>query len=284
MDNSEEEEEEPGTEVTLHIYDVSHSEKVVKVNDILEKLGTGAFHAAVEVYGLEWSYGKAFGCGIFHNLPKTCKAHHYRESHPMGRTSLRETEVHDLLQDMHKDWPGASYDLLSHNCTHFSNALCERLGVGSIPSWVMNLGAAGAAVERGLVFFHKAVKAPLIIAKAKANEIDHEIRAIIDAGKMRRGANPWSSYHFGDFARGLVAAGQDRKGKAPGTRGTVGDAVVGVATVVQADRRAPPSLHPAVIHVPAPAGLIGKYGNLPGKTASEVSLIQGTPVPPVPVL
>lgn len=44
---------------------------VLEANDLLHKLGTGIFHAAVEVYGLEWSYGKSKGLdGFFSRLVK----------------------------------------------------------------------------------------------------------------------------------------------------------------------------------------------------------------------
>ncbi|CAK9066474.1 unnamed protein product, partial [Durusdinium trenchii] len=60
-----------GTSVTLHVYSVSASQTVRKVNRFLGHLSTGAFHTAVEVHGKEWSYGFAEkGSGVFCCNPK----------------------------------------------------------------------------------------------------------------------------------------------------------------------------------------------------------------------
>merc|ERR1712156_1170272 len=64
----------------------------------------------------------------------------------MGETSTPVDEVLSLIWLLKKEWPGEAYSTLSHNCCHFSDELCQRLGVGSIPRWVMNLAGAGAAI------------------------------------------------------------------------------------------------------------------------------------------
>ena len=77
------------------------------VNEVLRPLGTGAFHAAVEVHGKEWSYGQTMGGhGIFENPPKECEQHTYRESIHMGYTDLTPFEVQMLIADMAKRWRG----------------------------------------------------------------------------------------------------------------------------------------------------------------------------------
>lgn len=45
--------------VLLHIYDVSGSSAMEQVNQLLRPAGTGLFHAGVEVFGAEWSFGGA---------------------------------------------------------------------------------------------------------------------------------------------------------------------------------------------------------------------------------
>jgi len=124
------------------------------VNTLLRRLGTGAFHCGVEVYGCEWSYSdialapgeKAVGTGIFCCQPRHCEGHSYSESIPMGTTAMSEGEVLTLVSLLKKEWPVQAYSTLHRNCCHFSDELCQRLGVGSIPRWVMNLAGAGAAV------------------------------------------------------------------------------------------------------------------------------------------
>ena len=62
--------------------------------------------------------------------------HKYRQGIPLGKTSLSEIEVTDLLAALSDDWLGGEYSLLRRNCCHFADALCRRLGVGGIPDWV----------------------------------------------------------------------------------------------------------------------------------------------------
>mmetsp|Transcript_79599 Transcript_79599/g.200200 ORF Transcript_79599/g.200200 Transcript_79599/m.200200 type:complete len:299 (+) Transcript_79599:83-979(+) len=172
------------TPVTLHIYDVTTDDFISKVNKYLQPIGTGAFHGAVEVYGLEWSYGYVEnGTGVFQCTPMQCSAHHYRESVSMGTTRLSEEQVENLLQQLMHDWPGMDYDLLRHNCCHFCDDLCCRLGVGNIPDWVTNLAAAGATLEDGVYHAVSAGRAAAIIAAAKAGEIDarYNIQGIAQA-------------------------------------------------------------------------------------------------------
>eukprot|EP00931_Biecheleriopsis_adriatica_P077242 TRINITY_DN50846_c0_g1_i1.p1 TRINITY_DN50846_c0_g1~~TRINITY_DN50846_c0_g1_i1.p1 ORF type:complete len:565 (+),score=100.96 TRINITY_DN50846_c0_g1_i1:29-1696(+) len=132
--------------VTLHIYDLGS--KLSGVNVLAKAIGTGAFHAGVEIYGREWSYGGTDGgTGVFHNPPRGCTAHSYRESIAMGFTSMTKQEVDKLILELAKEWQGPSYDLLRHNCCHFSDALCIRLGVGPVPSWVTSLAGVGAMLR-----------------------------------------------------------------------------------------------------------------------------------------
>merc|ERR1719387_178411 len=110
-EGKEEHEPEP---VALHIYDLGPS--TAKMNAFFYAVGSGAFHAGVEVYGTEWSFGcytdGPFGTGIFCVPPKGCEAHMYRESVPMGKTPMTKKEVKALLSRLCREWPGCNYDLL----------------------------------------------------------------------------------------------------------------------------------------------------------------------------
>lgn len=146
----------PVAPIVLHIYDVGLAQEVQQVNNILRPFGLGAFHCGVEVYGWEWSFRGKCGddtmsscsdnSGIFCCRPRTSDGHVYREAIPMGKTAFSEAEVLDLIHRLQDEWLGRSYDILTKNCCHFSDELCRRLGVGGVPSWVLNLAGAGAAV------------------------------------------------------------------------------------------------------------------------------------------
>jgi len=163
------------SQVVLHIYDVSTDQRVQRVNEALRAVGarSGAFHAGVEVYGKEWCYGYvAFGTGVSYCTPKCNVSHRYRESIVMGVCTFKPEEVADIIRQMQKDWPGDDYDLLSRNCCHFTDALCRKLGVGSIPAWVTELATAGATLFRTVSTATSAVQDAVGAAAFKAVELD----------------------------------------------------------------------------------------------------------------
>lgn len=172
-----------GAPVTLHIYDVSNKKRVRFVNNVLSMMGSGAYHAAVEVYGREWSFGyKASGSGLFSTTPGGCQAHHYRKPIPMGNTECTEDQVYDILQEMSAKWRGKDYNLLRHNCTHFSDTFCQALGLQGLPRWVMSLAASGTRLE----------------------DINH-------IGYEARSGSPQGHTGYGDLPRGLLEMGRARR-------------------------------------------------------------------------
>lgn len=159
--------------VTLHIYDVFSDDRVQAVNDVFRTVGTGAFHAGVEVFGQEWSFGcTGSGTGLVSCEPKGNIAHRYRESLVMGTTTLSLVELEKLLAQLGKEWPGDEYDLLLHNCCHFCDAFCGRLGVGPLPVWVTNLAGAGARLAVGVSAAASSVNEMAVHAAERAIELD----------------------------------------------------------------------------------------------------------------
>ncbi|MCO5578739.1 hypothetical protein L7F22_032584 [Adiantum nelumboides] len=145
-------------EVALHVYDVTNSgsaktnNAIVQLNRLLRNgMGLGGiFHSAVEVFdNEEWSFGYCeLGSGVFSCPSKTNPMYSYRESISLGKTWLSRPKVKQILLELGREWPGYSYDLLSRNCNHFCDALCERLGVQKFPAWVNRFANAGdAAVD-----------------------------------------------------------------------------------------------------------------------------------------
>ncbi|CAA0826399.1 PPPDE putative thiol peptidase family protein [Striga hermonthica] len=146
------------TEVILHIYDVTNSgndktnNTIMQINKIFKDgIGLGGiFHSAVQIYGdEEWSFGFCEqGTGVF-SCPSTKNPMYtYREGIKLGKTAFSIFKVNQILRELSREWPGHSYDLLSKNCNHFCDELCERLGVPKLPGWVNRFAHAGdAAVE-----------------------------------------------------------------------------------------------------------------------------------------
>lgn len=45
-------------------------------------------------------------------------------------------QVLDLIHELEHEWTGPDYSLLTKNCCHFSEYLCEKLGAAPVPPWV----------------------------------------------------------------------------------------------------------------------------------------------------
>lgn len=125
--------------VYLNIYDLDSVSKVV--NSVARTMGTGAFHAGVEVYGHEYSFGYIVDgeTGVTKTKARCHPYHVYRETIPMGKTPLTKEEVDILVEVMKMQWIGDTYDLLSRNCLNYADYFCNLLDVGGVPDWVMSL-------------------------------------------------------------------------------------------------------------------------------------------------
>ncbi|CAN6922386.1 unnamed protein product [Brassica oleracea] len=141
------------TEVVLHIYDVTNSGSEKTNNTILQinrffkdGIGLGGiFHSAIQVYGdEEWSYGFCEqGTGVFSCPSSKNPMYTYREKIVLGKTDCTIFMVNQILRELSREWPGHSYDLLSKNCNHFCDVLCDLLGVPKLPGWVNRFAHAG---------------------------------------------------------------------------------------------------------------------------------------------
>eukprot|EP00922_Rhytidocystis_sp_ex-Travisia-forbesii_P042668 GHVS01063737.1.p1 GENE.GHVS01063737.1~~GHVS01063737.1.p1 ORF type:complete len:530 (+),score=123.27 GHVS01063737.1:220-1809(+) len=126
--------------VWLHVYDLEAGVSKM-LNHLVRDLGTGAYHAGVEIFRSEYYFGQTSdgSTGICMTSPRKHPVHAYRESIHMGRTNMSEDEFNSLMVDVRRRWPGISYDLLSRNCLNFADHFCQALGVGRIPEWIMSM-------------------------------------------------------------------------------------------------------------------------------------------------
>ena len=158
----------------LNIYDLGDTGVIQNLNVILKPLGSGAFHAAVQLYGREWSFGglspgdapeQGDETGIWSCTPQACKQHSFREAVAVGATSLSPTDVLTILGEIADQWPMNSYDLLRRNCCHFCDEFCHLLGLGPLPEWVLNLANVGAVLDDGLAQMASRIRAAMSTAK-----------------------------------------------------------------------------------------------------------------------
>lgn len=128
--------------VMLNVYDATKSRIVSALNRTAMPLGAGgAFHVAIEIGEIEWSYGLTrSGTGVSWVQPGKDLAHHFRGSVHLGNTPLSKKEVNRNIQALAQEWAGNAYHPLRRNCCHFAREMAIRLGVGPLPDWVDCLG------------------------------------------------------------------------------------------------------------------------------------------------
>mmetsp|Transcript_62213 Transcript_62213/g.157152 ORF Transcript_62213/g.157152 Transcript_62213/m.157152 type:complete len:389 (-) Transcript_62213:74-1240(-) len=144
----------PPNTVFLNVFDLASAMSVPNAmlcNTVFNTFG--AFHAAVEVYGEEWAFYRTpnpTSCGVCKSLrPRQHPVHVYRQSIPLGATTLKDWEVRYLIRGkLATKWPGGAYDLLHRNCIHFCDELSLCLGVKGVPSWVRALHETGGTLLR----------------------------------------------------------------------------------------------------------------------------------------
>ncbi|GAB4820977.1 hypothetical protein N2152v2_008023 [Parachlorella kessleri] len=132
------------TTVYLNVYDL------IEQNHWTYWCGVGIFHSGVEVYGVEYAFGghEYDAPGVFATSPKQAPGTvTFRESVPIGETSLSPQEVHAVVQQMGRTYRGNQYHLLQMNCNTFSSDLCERLTGREAPAWVNRLAHMAVALQ-----------------------------------------------------------------------------------------------------------------------------------------
>ena len=78
-----------------------------------------------------------------------------------GFTFRSQKEIDAIVLGVSEVFLGVNYNLLTNNCNHFTNALCERLTGKSAPGWVNRAASIGLAL-------------PCMVPKEWINPPDHE--------------------------------------------------------------------------------------------------------------
>lgn len=63
-----------------------------------------------------------------------------------GVTFATPAEIESIIRSASEDFPGQSYNLLTKNCNHFTQTLCERLTGRRGPSWLNRAAQIGVAL------------------------------------------------------------------------------------------------------------------------------------------
>jgi len=177
----------PG-EVFLNIYDLDgqQDETVRQINQVSmannNMLLGGIFHAAVEVYGVEWSYGfnERERSGVSQIAPRTHPQHTYRSTVPLGVTSMSEAEVGSLLERMANEWESSGYDPIHRNSLNFCHALCYDLGVSRIPGWVDRASRTASFLDQTSKTAAEGAMEAAEIAMTVKNEVEQTVRTTLE--------------------------------------------------------------------------------------------------------
>mmetsp|Transcript_138893 Transcript_138893/g.443471 ORF Transcript_138893/g.443471 Transcript_138893/m.443471 type:complete len:357 (-) Transcript_138893:75-1145(-) len=160
-------------QVRLNVYDVAVDARVELVNGLFGPAGAGVYHAGVEVYGHEWSFGCRMdgGSGVFSCEPRlNDNVGKFREEILLGGTKLSQVEVLGCIAALEQDWIGEDYDLMSRNCCHFCSHLLLLLGTRPMPRWITSLAGTGEALRSSAQAVQKAAltSAPCLMGGVQA--------------------------------------------------------------------------------------------------------------------
>lgn len=109
-------------EVYLNVYDLPEQSTR---NDSLFALGLGFYHSGIEFNNYEYSFSTS---GVARTRPCLAEFGVLRDHILLGSYNGTASDFQLILSTLKADLfqPG-SYDLLSRNCNHFSNALSQAL-------------------------------------------------------------------------------------------------------------------------------------------------------------
>jgi len=104
--------------------------------------GFGVYHTGLQVHEREYTFagGNFDGSGVQEQAPKSTPPGSqwiYNQTVDLGKTTLSDKDVMNVLSSIRSDFPAKTYDLMGKNCNHFTEVLATRLNVHhKYPGWV----------------------------------------------------------------------------------------------------------------------------------------------------
>eukprot|EP01139_Manchomonas_bermudensis_P002899 Amastigsp_a6512_12.p2 type:complete len:191 gc:universal Amastigsp_a6512_12:55-627(+) len=125
-----------GVPVDLYCYDLSGGLAATLSQFFAGPQIEAIWHTGVVVHGYEFYYGSGGGIA----RARAGKTHHGEplRIHRLGNTGATLEQIEVFLATLTKEFSGSNYDLLKHNCTHFSERLSKFLTGRSIPDYILN--------------------------------------------------------------------------------------------------------------------------------------------------
>ena len=137
------------TEILINVYDLLPSGTL---SSVLWQLGSSLLHTGIVIPSLDREY--AFGghnhphiSGVYWTKPRTLPpGGRWRCELLQGFSFRTNEEIEHIIQEAGKKFLGTSYNLLSNNCNHFTNYLCEKLIGKAAPAWLNRAAGIGIAL------------------------------------------------------------------------------------------------------------------------------------------
>ncbi|CAE8734347.1 unnamed protein product, partial [Polarella glacialis] len=201
---------------------LQRDDEFVRHNVVAQKYSAvlvgGVYHAGVEIYGYEWSYGFTDqpNSGVFPSPPRCVGQHTYRATVVLGQSMLSAREVNDALAYLKQRWQGMDYHLLHKNCLDFANALCIELGVGRMPGWIDRYARTGASLDNFRNAASERIDQTKDLVRAISLDVDNTLKGFgeeavpkfaeavqVKAEAMSQGLSRWGTDLFGAMTRAI---------------------------------------------------------------------------------
>lgn len=117
---------------------------------MLWTVGSSLLHTGVVINGREYAYGghdRPSTTGVYWTAPQSAPpGATFRTEILHGMTFATQAEIDSIIKSTSEDFPGTSYNLLTKNCNHFTQTLCERLTGRRGPGWLNRAAQIGVAL------------------------------------------------------------------------------------------------------------------------------------------
>ncbi|KAH8584935.1 UBA TS-N domain-containing [Cryptosporidium sp. chipmunk genotype I] len=127
-----------GEKVELHIYDLSNGMASQLSPMLLGRTIEAIYHTGVLVYGYEYFYGGGIVCVRPEEITRLYGLKPIRTL-ALGTTRKTQKELNGHLESISNEFNSDNYDLLNHNCNHFSDNIVKFLIGEGIPSYILDL-------------------------------------------------------------------------------------------------------------------------------------------------
>ncbi|KAH7647171.1 hypothetical protein FG379_002862 [Cryptosporidium bovis] len=129
---------EQGEKVELQVYDLSAGMASQLSPMLLGRTIEAIYHTGVLVYGYEYFYGGGIVCVKPEEITRLYGMKPIKTL-TLGFTNKTQIELNAHLESISTKFTSENYDLLNHNCNHFSDNVVNFLLGNGIPSYILDL-------------------------------------------------------------------------------------------------------------------------------------------------